>query len=601
MNDETLVVGGHELKALGDGRVGGYLVRFGGPAERDLVGDYFTKDTYFGPHDGDGADVLFHHGIPVGADLEMWADQILGQLTTRRDDLGVWAETVLNMANDYQRAVYAMTQKGLLSWSSGSASHMVKRDDDGRITRWPIIEGSLTPTPAEPRFTNRISPLRSLPAVSILPDWVVDPSTLFSAHSAPHKETLPMSEITTVGPDVQPVPNPASAADAATIAQAVVAALKSAEASEAEKARVAAVAQAKADEADALKARIDELERVIKAAPTVINNGVQIPDGASVEVKGDARLAAPKYMDAFKGWMHSGEWNDGVAVKVPLAEGAGANGGYLVPALYANELVLPLTDLSYLRNAGARIITLSGTNAFDVPSLGYSGAATLVTEAGAYSNTEPTAGHITFAPYKYTKMSKASEEVVADSRFDIWAQILQPDYLQAFAAAENIAFTVGTGSGQPQGVVTGATATPVTAAAAATIAADDLINVYHGLDYKYRPNAKFMMADATLQAVKKLKDSTGSYLWGPGLNGAQEGMLLGKPVVVNNSMAAIGTTNKSVLFGDFSYFWVADWQEIAVQRLVELFAGNGQIGFRALKRFDSHVMLAAAFITLQHP
>lgn len=412
-----------------------------------------------------------------------------------------------------------------------------------------------------------------------------------------------MSEIKTVGPEVTPVPDaaPAPVVDAAAIAEAVVSALKAADAERARIAADAAAAQQRAADEAALKARIEELERVIKSAPTVINNGVQIPDGASVEVVGDPRLADPAYMKAFKSWMSSGRWTGAPEIKTPLAEGAGANGGYLVPTLYANELILPLADLSYLRNAGARIIRLSGTNAFDVPSLTYSAAAALVSEAGPYSGTEPTFGHVTFTPYKYTKMSKASEEVVADARFDIWSQILQPDYLQAFAAAENTAFTTGTGTGQPQGVITGATASPVNAAAASTIAADDLISTYHGLDYKYRPNAKWMVTDSTLQAIKKLKDTAGNYLWGPGLNGAQEGMLLGKPVVVNNSMAAIGTGNKSVLFGDFSYFWVADWQDLAVQRLVELFAGNGQIGFRALKRFDSRTMLAAAFITLQHP
>ncbi|MEM6286634.1 MAG: hypothetical protein AAF845_05715 [Bacteroidota bacterium] len=137
----------------GTATVSGYLVVFDDPEAptKDLAGDYFTADTYFGAKSGDGADCLFHHGIPVDVKLAGLADTILPPLKVTRDDAGLFVEVVLDMADEYHAAIAGLAQKGALGWSSGSAPHMVKRADDGWLKRWPIIEGSLTPQPCEPR------------------------------------------------------------------------------------------------------------------------------------------------------------------------------------------------------------------------------------------------------------------------------------------------------------------------------------------------------------------------------------------------------------------------------------------------------------------
>lgn len=133
--------------------VSGYLVVFDDPAApvKDLAGDYFTSGTYFGAQKGNGVDTLFHHGIPVKTELAHLADVYLPPVTTEADDTGLFASVVLDMADQYHAAVAGLAQKGALGWSSGSAPHMVKRADDGHLSRWPIIEASLTPQPCEPR------------------------------------------------------------------------------------------------------------------------------------------------------------------------------------------------------------------------------------------------------------------------------------------------------------------------------------------------------------------------------------------------------------------------------------------------------------------
>lgn len=311
---------------------------------------------------------------------------------------------------------------------------------------------------------------------------------------------------------------------------------------------------------------------------------------------------ADREAGAFKSFLHRGS-PSGLrreSVKATLAEDTGANGGYIVPVVYSKDIVTPLTDLSFLRRMGARILSISGTDAFRVPRLINSAAAVLTAETAAYTQSEPTFADALFTPYKFTKLSKASEEVVADAEFDVWRNILQPDYVQAFAAAENAYFTTGTGSGQPEGVLTNSPV-GVTAASTTTFTADELLSTFFALDYKYRDNAVWMMSDAAFAVIRKLKDSNGRYLLDI-TNGLGDGpviTLMGKPVYMNNTMPALTTGNKVVWFGDPSYYWIADFGDMYMQRLDELYAANGQVGFRAYKRFDAHLMLTAAATTLR--
>ena len=157
---ETYVCIGDAVKSLGDGKIGGYLVRFSTEEDPDLTGDFFTKSTYFGPRNGDGVDMLFHHGIPLKSGLEGLADYLFKPVKAMKDEVGIWVEAVLDARNEYEKAVLDLAVSGKLGWSSGTAKHLIRKDERGEIRRWPIIEASLTPTPAEPR--NGASAIKSL-------------------------------------------------------------------------------------------------------------------------------------------------------------------------------------------------------------------------------------------------------------------------------------------------------------------------------------------------------------------------------------------------------------------------------------------------------
>ena len=145
---------GDAVKALDEsGRVGGYLVKFSDGKEKDLHGEFFDAKGYYGPSDGNGAEALFEHGFPVGksAAFQELAGYTFTPLKTKRDDVGIWAETVLDLANEYEAMVHKLVKAGKLGWSSGAPGHRVKVEQGGRITKWPIAEGSLTPRPANPQ------------------------------------------------------------------------------------------------------------------------------------------------------------------------------------------------------------------------------------------------------------------------------------------------------------------------------------------------------------------------------------------------------------------------------------------------------------------
>jgi phage head maturation protease len=147
---QTMVSFGDAIKADDSGRVRGYLVRFGGA---DLEGDYFTSSTDFGRPMKSGERVpmnlYYHHG----QDKTVGKSRIgTGYITM--DDKGLWYESQVEMADQYQKMIQDLAKSGKLGYSSGATGHMVERKKmaDGRyeITRWPIGEASLTPTPAEP-------------------------------------------------------------------------------------------------------------------------------------------------------------------------------------------------------------------------------------------------------------------------------------------------------------------------------------------------------------------------------------------------------------------------------------------------------------------
>jgi HK97 family phage major capsid protein len=125
------------------------------------------------------------------------------------------------------------------------------------------------------------------------------------------------------------------------------------------------------------------------------------------------------------------------------------------------------------------------------------------------------------------------------------------------------------------------------------------MDLYHSLKVPYRSKAVWVMNDDTIKSVRKLKDSTGQYLWQASLSADKPNTLLGLPVYTSAYMPTIASGAKPVLFGDFGYYWIADRQGRSFKRLNELYAKTGQVGFMGSQRVDGKLVLTEAIKALK--
>lgn len=102
------------------------------------------------------------------------------------------------------------------------------------------------------------------------------------------------------------------------------------------------------------------------------------------------------------------------------------------------------------------------------------------------------------------------------------------------------------------------------------------------------------MNEKTLKEVRKLKDTNGQYIWQPSVSAGEPDKILNRPVYTSSFMPEIKASNKTVLFGDFSFYWIADRQGRSFKRLNELYATNGQVGFLGSQRVDAKLILPEA-------
>jgi len=264
-----------------------------------------------------------------------------------------------------------------------------------------------------------------------------------------------------------------------------------------------------------------------------------------------------------------------------LQIGTDSEGGYIVPEEFDTQLVEYLQDINEFRQWCNVISTASDRN---IPVESSLGSATWTAEEAAYTESDAAFGTAVLAAHKLGTIIKVSEELLQDAFFDVQGYLAR-NFAKRFGLAEESAIVSGDNSGKPNGIVQGS-GLGVTAAGAAAITSDELIDLYHAVPRMYRPRARFIMADATVKMVRKLKDGDSQYLWQPGLQAGQPDMLLGQPLVTSTAMPAATTGLKSVVFGDLAGYTIADRQGTVVQRLNELYAANGQVGFRGYKRLD---------------
>ena len=279
--------------------------------------------------------------------------------------------------------------------------------------------------------------------------------------------------------------------------------------------------------------------------------------------------------------------------------GTAAAGGYTVPKTLANEIVKTMKDWGPMYDGDIirEIVTGSG-NEFDIPTNDDTANSASALDEGD-DLTDDNSGDLVVGQKRLdayvdaTPWVKISFELLQDSAFDIEG-FLAEALGERMGRRANARLTTGSGVSQPNGLVT-ASALGVTAAAAAAVTPDEVMNLQHSVNAAYRrsPKCRWMFADTTLLTLRKMKDGQGNYLWQMGdVRVGAPDVLLGKPYSINDDVPAIATGNRAIVFGDLSRYWVRKVGAPLIGTVRERFWPK--IGLAGLIRFDGELVDSAA-------
>lgn len=291
--------------------------------------------------------------------------------------------------------------------------------------------------------------------------------------------------------------------------------------------------------------------------------------------------ASDAYKDAMLSAMRSNFRN----VSNVLQEGVDADGGYLVPEEYDRRLIDVLDGENIMRSLATKITT-AGQHKINIAAT--KPAAAWIEEGGALSFGDATFDQIYLDAYKLHVAIKVTEELLYDNAFGLENYIIT-QFGKALANAEEDAFLNGDGKGKPTGIFAKTGGGQVAGTLTAAIKSDNLIDLVYGLKRPYRKSASFIMNDATLASLRKLKDNNGAYIWQPSYKEGEPDRVLGYAV----HTSAFAPTN-AIAFGDYSYYNIGDRGSRSFAELRELFAGNGMVGYVAKERVDGKLILPEA-------
>lgn len=354
-----------------------------------------------------------------------------------------------------------------------------------------------------------------------------------------------------------------------------------------------------------MEQEIEDLGREIarmerrEALDAELNKPVNTPiTGKPMPAAGDEKKgrASDEYKRNF--WNAMRMQGDPHIIRNALQEGADSEGGYLVPDEFERTLVKALEEENIFRKLAKIIQTSSGDR--KIPVVTTHGSAAWLDEEEQLTESDEVFGQTSLSAHKLGTFIKVSDELLNDSVFDLESYI-STEFARRIGSKEEEAFFTGDGSGKPTGIfaASGGADVGVTSAAAAALTADELIDLFYSLRSPYRKKAVWVMNDSTVKAIRKLKDGNGQYLWQPALTAGTPDTILNRPVYTSSYVPAIAAGAKTIAFGDFGYYWIADRQGRSFKRLNELFATTGQVGFMATQRVDGKLILSEAIKVLQ--
>lgn len=593
---DTLLAFGGEIKALGDGKVAGYLVRYTSAETPDLTGDYFDANTDFDAEDGDRVTVYYGHGFdPV------LKHRKLGKGTLRFDDVGVWVEAQLQMRDDYERAIYAMAEAGKLGWSSGTLPNLVEREDEGeakRITHWPLgKDASLTPTPAAGLVATQVLPLKA---------WLAEQAVGVKGDDGDAPNYGDMEADNEVSTDT---------ADAAPIPEAGEQPAVDVEAKAATVDDTAVVEQSDEDDAGDVPAMETEVSE-----QTIADLSAQLAEikaALSTPVNPPVPVAAPVVLKtglgdtetkALAAWYRKGDIggvkhlmdNDGsisLAVKASndtdMNIGTAADGGDAVPTGHYQGIIARRNE-GMLTNS-LRIMNIPGKGTtVNVPIDNEAdGEFVSTSEVSAFDRDAPAITKVAMTLVKYSKKVELSYELLEDEDSNLLA-FLNDFVGRGLAKTHNaLLLTEAAASGTKLADFAN---TSIAAGKLEEMVGNSSLDPY--LDDS--GSVAWVMQPSTKWAINSIVTTDRFYTGQENVPPRRGGDLLGYPVYTSAKAAAIATTNKSVFFGNWGYMGFREAPGLTVLRDPYTLAATGQVRFLYYFRAVYKVLQAAAIGYGQH-
>jgi HK97 family phage major capsid protein len=265
----------------------------------------------------------------------------------------------------------------------------------------------------------------------------------------------------------------------------------------------------------------------------------------------------------------------------------------LVPTDFFSQVWMKAREAGPMLRVGNILNTASGEDIV-FPQLTAYSSASLVAAGGTIAASDPTFSSVTIGAYKYSFLVPVADELLTDSGVNLEAELAKAGG-NSIAYAVNAALTTGTGSSQPNGVVTAASSAVTGTAAAGAPTGDDVISLFYSLDPAVRnaANFNFMANGTTISSLRKLKDTTGAYLFQPSLALGTPDTLLGRPLIENPAMAS-GTSAKSIIAGDFDAYRVRVAGGLRVDQSADYQFNLGVVNYRFQIRVDADLLDTSA-------
>lgn len=286
-----------------------------------------------------------------------------------------------------------------------------------------------------------------------------------------------------------------------------------------------------------------------------------------------------------------------IAIRNAMSTTTAAEGGYTVPSEVAAMVIDKLKSFGGMRAVAYSFTTSSGASMSWPTSDGTAEVGEIVGQNAAATAGDVTFGTVSLNPFYYSSKQIALPlELIQDSAIDVVGFVV--DRLATrIARKQNSDFTIGAGTTLPDGIIpragvgkTGATGQTL------TVIYDDLVDLKHSVDVAYRTGAKFMLNDLSVATISKIKDSTGRPVWAPSVVVGAPDTLLGHAVQINNDVAVMAASAKSIAFGDLSKYYIRDVAGTTSMLRFEdsAFALKHQVGFVGFTRSGGNLVDPAA-------